>query len=160
MITIRPIEDKDINFLWDMLYEMVYIPENKPSKEELLNIPGIKKYLEGWGKKGDNGFIAIDSHNNPIGTAWYRLFQEKDKGYGFVDDETPELSIALTKDYTGKGIGTMLLKELINNAKSQEFKAISLSVDPGNSALKLYERFGFKKCGTEGTSWTMILNLN
>ncbi|WP_055665398.1 GNAT family N-acetyltransferase [Desnuesiella massiliensis] len=160
MITIRPIEDKDIHFLWDMLYEMVHIPENKPSKEELLNIPDIKKYLEGWGRKGDNGFIAIDFQNNPLGTAWYRLFQEEDKGYGFVDDETPELSIAIVKSYIGKGIGTMLLKELINNAKSQEFKAISLSVDPGNSALKLYERLGFKKCGAEGTSWTMILNLN
>lgn len=160
MITIRPIEDKDINFLWDMLYEMVHIPENKPSKEELLNIPGIKKYLEGWGRKGDNGFIAIDSQNNPLGTAWYRLFQEEDKSYGFVSSETPELSIAIIGDYTGKGIGTMLLKELINKAKIQGFKALSLSVDQNNSALKLYERLGFKKCWIDGTSWTMVLNLN
>ncbi|MDB5056073.1 MAG: putative acetyltransferase [Bacilli bacterium] len=73
MITILPIEKKDMSFLWEMLYEMIYIPEDKPSKEELVNRPENKKYFDGWGRNGDKGLIAFNIEGKPIGTVWYRL---------------------------------------------------------------------------------------
>ena len=66
MIQIRTIEETDLDFLWDMLYEMVFIPENKPPKEEILSIPDIRKCLEGWGRKGDQGLS---------GTSWTMLLR-------------------------------------------------------------------------------------
>ena len=160
MISIRPIEEKDLPFMWNMLYEMVFISENKPPKEELFKVPEIRRCLEGWGRKGDTGFIAMSSQQEPIGVVWYRLCDESNKGYGFVDCETPELDIAILKEYVGKGVGTSLFKSIIKQAKTDGFKALSLSVDPNNHpALGLYEKFGFKKCGTSGTSWTMKLSL-
>ena len=56
----------------------------------------------------------------------------------------------------GKGIGTILLKEMIRKAKNSGFISLSLSVDPKNLALRLYERQGFVKVGINGTSWDMM----
>lgn len=156
-INIRPIGEKDKPFLWDMLYEMVHIPNDKPPKELLLAMPGIRQCLEGWGRTGDEGFVAESAPAGPIGAAWYRLSDAGQPGYGFVDERTPELSIAVLPEHAGRGIGTRLLRTLIERAETQGYPGLSLSVDPRNVALRLYERFGFRRCGTSGTSVTMLL---
>ena len=60
-----------------------------------MNSPPLRKYSANWGRRGDRALLAIDEHNHPVGAAWYRLFTENEQGYGFVDEETPELGIAL-----------------------------------------------------------------
>ncbi|ADU29202.1 GCN5-related N-acetyltransferase [Evansella cellulosilytica DSM 2522] len=163
MIHIRSIDQNGeyVEFLTDMMYESIHMPENKPAKEVLLNMPHIKKYSEGWGRKGDKAIIAINENNLPVGAAWYRLFTEDNKGYGYVDDKTPELGIALTKDARGKGIGTLLVKRLMEEAFSDGYTTLSLSVDPTNKeAVQLYKKLGFKQCCTSGTSWTMVCNIS
>ncbi|WP_233252991.1 MULTISPECIES: hypothetical protein [unclassified Geobacillus] len=65
MLHIRNLEENDFEFLLDMMYEAIYIPKNKPPKEELLNSPHIKKYHEGWGRKGDRALIAFRD-NQPL----------------------------------------------------------------------------------------------
>lgn len=106
MIHIRSFErsDNNLEFLTDMMYKAIHIAENKPPKEELLNLPHIKKYSEGWGRQGDRALIAFNEDNLPVGATWYRLFSENQKGYGYVDDKTPELGIALTNKARSKGI--------------------------------------------------------
>ena len=100
------------------------------------------------------------SDNKPIGAVWYRLFDETDKGYGFVDSETPELGIAILPDFRQQGIGAILMKEIIQQARFDGYKSLSLSVDPDNHlAVRLYEKLGFEYCGMSGTSLTMKLTL-
>ena len=162
IIKIRPIQESDKHFLWDMLFEMVYFPEGveKPNKEEFLKQPNISKYLDGFGiKNSDSGFIAENDRNQLIAAAWFRLFDNSNKGYGYISDDIPELSIAVLKEYRGKGIGSKLLKALIEKAKSDGYPAISLSVDLENTACSLYVSAGFKKVGVSGTSWTMKLDI-
>lgn len=162
MINIRLIQEKDDQFLWDMLFEMIYFPERivKPNKEKILREPNISKYLDGFGlKKTDSGFVAENEENELIAAGWLRLFDSNCKGYGYIDAATPELSIAVLKEYRGKGIGNRILKALIEKAKIDGYSSISLSVDPENTALRLYERAGFNKVGVSGTSWTMKLDL-
>lgn len=94
---IRPIEQANISFILDSLYHFISVTEGKkqPSKE-ILNNPEIAKYGEDWGHVGGEGFIAALAENQqPIGAAWYRLFQKSNPGYGYVDETTPELSIAI-----------------------------------------------------------------
>ena len=102
--------------------------------------------------------IALDD-GNPVGAAWYRLFKQEEPGYGFVDEQTPELSIAVVPSRRGKGYGEELLQALLQEAKANGFTQISLSVEPANPALRLYERFGFEKVGESGGSWTMLARL-
>lgn len=162
MIKIRPLEIKDIDFLWDMLYEAIYVeePEKKGLREELLAIEGIAKYVKSFGEDiNDKGFIAEDEFGKPIGAVWYRRFDFENKGYGFVAEDIPELSIAINSDGRGKGVGSKLMEALITEAKKQGFHALSLSVDPTNAAAKLYKKLGFVEVGMEGTSAVMKLDL-
>ncbi|MCT2195467.1 cupredoxin domain-containing protein [Paenibacillus sp. p3-SID1389] len=59
MITIRPLQPHEFDFFTDMHYESIHIPQGKPPKDELLNAPHLKKYHEGWGRKGDRAFVAV-----------------------------------------------------------------------------------------------------
>lgn len=157
MLIIRNIEKNELEFMKDMLYESIYIPENVKNKVELLNSPSIKKYYKDWGRKGDTALIAIDNNNQAVGAVWYRLFDESNKGYGFVDNRTPELGIAVTKKARGLGIGTLLMKQIIKQALGDGYKSLSLSVDPENTrAVYIYRQLGFIDYNVSGTSITMI----
>jgi ribosomal protein S18 acetylase RimI-like enzyme len=159
MVIVRPLEQQEYDFFMDMHYESIYILERKPPKHELLSAPNIKKYSDGWGKKGDWASVAL-SDNKPIGAVWYRLFDETNKGYGFVDSETPELGIAVLPDFRQQGVGAILMKEIIQQAGIDGYKSLSLSVDPDNHlAVWLYEKLGFGYYDISGTSWTMKLTI-
>lgn len=158
---IRTETEQDIDFLWEMLYQAIFIAEGEvqPSRE-ILNQPEILKYLCNWGRQGDIALVAIDSSEKPVGAIWTRLFDETNKTYGFIDKNTPVLSMAVLPEYRDQGIGTLLLNEMIRKAKNSGFISLSLSVDPKNPALHLYERHGFVKVGINGTSWDMVTTLD
>lgn len=157
MVTIKNVEKSELDFLTDMLYESIHILENKPKKEDLINSSPIKKYHESWGRKGDTAFIAVNTNLQPVGAVWYRLFNESNKGYGYVDNHTPELGIALTPEVRGKGIGTLLMKAIIQQAINDGYKSISLSVDLENrQAVHIYKKLGFEDYELLGTSMTMV----
>ena len=100
-----------------------------------------------------------------IGVAWMRLLTYENKGAGYIDDDTPELSIGLLEDFRNQGIGKMLMSELINWAQGK-VQGICLSVrDYNKPAISLYHSLGFEIYGIPfnnrvGTkSFKMILKL-
>jgi GNAT superfamily N-acetyltransferase len=95
----------------------------------------------------------------PVGAAWYRLFRADEPGYGFVDEATPELAIAVVPSKRGLGIGDELLKALSRKAQSGGYERLSLSVEPGNPARQLYERHGFEVVDEGDDAWTMVAEL-
>jgi ribosomal protein S18 acetylase RimI-like enzyme len=103
--------------------------------------------------------VIAELEGQPVGAAWFRLFTAAEPGHGFVDEETPELGIAVEPLYRRKGIGETLLRALISEARQHGYKALSLSVAPHNRSRMMYERTGFEKVGEEGESWTMRLRL-
>jgi ribosomal protein S18 acetylase RimI-like enzyme len=120
-----------------------------------LSTPELGRYVRGWGRPDDVGLLAVDAETGqPVGAAWLRLMTREEAGYGYVDDETPELSIAVLPRYRGKGAGTLLLTRLLGDAERM-YKAISLSVSGDNPAVRLYERLGFEAVSSSGTSLTM-----
>ena len=122
--------------------------------EELIAVPELARYVAGWPRDGDVGFVVEDGRR-PLGAAWWRSFTEADAGYGFIDEATPELSIAVIPAARRQGVGTMLLGALLDEARRRATPAISLSVEPDNPAVVLYERFGFRPAGGTGGSLTM-----
>ena len=105
MFTIRPALPADEPFLWAMLYEAIYVPEGRPTPDRaIVQEPSLAHYVAGWGQQpGDAGLLAIDPQSGqPVGAAWLRFFTEQDPGWGFVDADTPEVSMALLPVYRGQ----------------------------------------------------------
>lgn len=159
--TIRPVTEGDVPFLRDMLYESLYVPEGEePFGRHVIKEPHISKYVDDWGREGDLGFIAVNTEGQSIGSITIRYFDEDHKGFGYVNHDIPELGMALLAAYRGQGIGTALFQRLFDESREIGIKQISLSVAPDNlAAVKLYQRFGFKEVGIEGTSITMVADL-
>lgn len=127
------------------------------SIREVMDQPELAHYVAGWPQPCDCGVIAEDQH--PVGAAWLRLFPADDPGYGFVDAETPEVSIGVMLPCRGQGIGSRLLSAVIARARDDGVASLSLSVEADNYARRLYERVGFTTVGTVGGSLTMLLRL-
>ena len=147
---------QDVRFLRDMLHHAYYWKERAPEDTG----PGpVALYVKAWGRPGDTAVIAIDG-GFPAGAAWYRLFPRDRPGYGFVDERTPELAIAVVPNARGKGVGSALLGALLDRARVEGYDRISLSVDRNNAgAIELYERHGFERVGAEDDSVTMLAHL-
>jgi ribosomal protein S18 acetylase RimI-like enzyme len=157
-VEIRPLIEADQPFLWEMLYQALYVPPGDPPlPRDVVREPALRHYVEGWGRPGDLGFVAL-AGGEPVGAAWLRLLAGDDQGFGHVDDATPELSIALLPCHRGQGIGSALLARLLDAARSH-YDAISLSVSTGNPAKGLYEKLGFETVQEEGGSLTMVKSL-
>jgi ribosomal protein S18 acetylase RimI-like enzyme len=156
----RTISPSDEPSLWDVLYEAIYTPPGEPPPpRSVVYEPEMAHYVAGWGQRGDLGVIAIDSHTRrPAGAAWVRLLQGDNRGYGYVDNATPELTIAVLPAYRGKGVGTQLLTELLRMAATQ-YRAVSLSVWKENPARRLYERLGFVVVQEDDNTLTMRCQL-
>lgn len=156
---VKPCKKQDTPFLWEMLYQSIYVADgDQPLSKDVLKHPSIEKYLKNWGEeKGDYALMAVRTDGTPIGAIWIRKFKKDDAGYGFVDEETPELGMAICLPYRGKGIGRKLLSKMSSHARSFGYQALSLSVSADNfPAIHLYETSGFKKVSEDdGGSWIM-----
>jgi ribosomal protein S18 acetylase RimI-like enzyme len=155
MIEIRPLTLADEPFLWEMLYQALYVPEGHPPfPREIVQNPEISRYVQGWGKVDDLGFVALDE-GKPVGAVWLRLLTGDHRGFGYVDETTPELSIAILPEYRGQGIGSKLIVHLLEKTQSY-YGAICLSVSADNPAKRLYQRLGFEVTGKNGSSLTLV----
>ena len=142
---------QDGRFLRDMLRHAYYWRERVPGSL-------TSRYVRGWGRAGDTAVIALEN-GFPVGAAWYRLFRPDEPGYGYVDEQTPELAIAVVPSKRGHGIGDELLKALLQKARDGGYEKLSLSVEPGNPARKLYERHGFEVVDEGAEAWKMVAHL-
>jgi ribosomal protein S18 acetylase RimI-like enzyme len=154
-IKIRPIHLDDLPFMREMLYQSIFA--DPPPPRGILDEPAFSHYVEGWGRAHDFGFVAMDAESsNRVGSVWIRLLTHDDPGWGYLDDNTPEVStLAVMPERRGQGIGTALMQTLLDYADVR-YTQVSLSCDPRNPAMRLYERLGFVFIGINGTSHTMV----
>ena len=146
---------QDVRFLRDMLHHAYYWKERAPDVG-----PGpVQLYVKAWGRPGDTAMIAL-LDGFPVGAAWFRLFRETAPGYGFVDEQTPELAVAVVPNARGKGVGSALLAALLERARVDGHEALSLSVDRHNEgAIALYEQAGFRRLAETPDSFTLRVAL-
>jgi ribosomal protein S18 acetylase RimI-like enzyme len=143
---------QDVPFMRDMLRHAYYA---RWGDDEAVP---LSRYVDAWGRRGDTALIAIEDYQ-PVAAAWFRLFRAAEPGYGFVDEQTPELTIAVVPSRRGHGLGAELLEALLAEARRQGYERMSLSVEPDNPALRLYEQHGFRKTDEHGGAWVMLADL-
>ncbi|MFT7585198.1 MAG: ribosomal protein S18 acetylase RimI-like enzyme [Cellvibrionaceae bacterium] len=160
-------EPSDEPFLWEMLCEAAHMEGEDDQIKIAQQTPGLAQYVAGWGQKDDVGYIAVDPNTHAMmGAAWFRLFDHQNRGYGYVNDNIPELAIGTVSLYRGQGVGSTLIKALIDHATGV-YAGLSLSVRDSNPAVHLYERVGFQEVSSSrtvnrvgGQSFTMALNFS
>jgi GNAT superfamily N-acetyltransferase len=158
-VTLRPATVTDDIFLWEMLYHAIYTPPGGPPlAAQILQRVELSRYVDGWMKPGDIGVIA-ELSGIPVGAAWLRLMEGENRGYGYIEDGIPELTIALLSDYQGMGIGTQLLTHLLGMAAGH-YPAVSLSVSADNPARSLYQRHVFVMVCDDAGSLTMLFRFD
>ncbi len=160
MITIRKIKAEETNILEDMLYEAIYQAEGIPSvPKDIIKNPEINVYIRNFGEKKDDHCFVAETDGKIVGAVWVRILADEIKGFGNIDNQTPEFAISLFKEYRNKGYGTMLMKEMIRHLKDKGYKQTSLSVNKDNYAILMYQNLGFSIIKENKDDFLMLLDL-
>jgi GNAT superfamily N-acetyltransferase len=146
---LRPADQQDMRFLRDMVRHAYHWRMGDP------DLP-VFRYVKNWGRPGDAGVIA-SAGPNAYGAAWYRLFPADAPGFAFVDEQTPEVTIAVVPSHRGKGTGGELLDALLERARADGFSQLSLSAELGQTGF--YEKYGFRELRREDGTVTMVASL-
>jgi ribosomal protein S18 acetylase RimI-like enzyme len=129
-----------------MLYQALHTSEAPPPRG-ILKRPEFARYVEGWGRARDAGFVARDTKNNELlGAVWTRFFSRE-------PGTIPELAFAVKPGHRRRGIGAALLTQLVKANPEQSM--MSIRAPKNNPAVHLYERFGFKVVLEKADSVTM-----
>ena len=160
-VIIRNIVSEESGILEDLLYEAVYLPDGmEPFPRDIIKIPEINAYIDGFGSEKDDHCLVAELNGKIIGAVWVRILSDEIKGYGYVDDETPEFAISLFKEYRNRGIGTLLMREMTEHLKERGYAQTSLSVQKENYAAEMYLKLGFEIIGENTEDYLMLLKLN
>ena len=147
---LRPADRHDARFLRDMLRHAYHWRMSEDAERP------VYRYVRNWGRPGDAGVVAMEGAHS-YGAAWYRLFTADEPGFGFVDERTPELTIAVVPSRRGKGAGKELLDALLARARADGYDAVSLSTAPAQ--VGWYEQFGFEQRAETPHAVTMVKHL-
>jgi ribosomal protein S18 acetylase RimI-like enzyme len=163
-VIIRPLTGDDLPFLRRMLDAAAFWRRGLAWR---LGKPGLRLlfrnylalYHADWGREGDLALVA-EIDGEPVGAVWYRLFTEASHGDGYIDDDTPELVIAVVDGHRGRGIGRALLEAIAEAARERGLGRIGLSVDHDNPAKRLYAAVGYRELEPGTKDDRMVLDVS
>lgn len=90
-----------------------------------------------------NGPVYYATHDDRV-VGWCDVFPEENPR----QSHRGGLGMGLLSDFRGKGIGSKLLKEVLDHAKKSGLEKVELQVYTSNEpAIALYKKFGFEQEG-------------
>ncbi|MGE5343166.1 MAG: GNAT family N-acetyltransferase [Candidatus Omnitrophota bacterium] len=152
-VRFRPIKEtvEDLEFLYSVYAstraeEMSMTGWSEQEIDQFLRMQfGLQhtQYMKNYQNGGTFDIILVD--NVPAG----RLYVYR------KPDDIRIVDIALLPQFQRKGIGSMLMKDLITEADSKNL-SLSLHVEQNNPALGLYENLGFQTKDLIGVYFFMV----
>ena len=154
---IRHMTPEEFPMLEDFLYEAIFVPEGfggEIPRPLIYDDPKCRAAFEDFGTLPDDRAVVAVVGDKVVGACWVRTTGE----YGHIDDETPSFSISLFAPYRGRGIGSAMMRQLLDELRETGYPRASLSVQKENPAARLYERLGFRIVGDgfDETEWLMV----
>ena len=152
---IREIRENEYYVLSEFLYEAIFIPVGmeKPPKA-IIEQPELQVYIADFGKSDDWCLVA-EVKEKIVGAVWVRIMND----YGHIDDETPSFAISLYEEYRNMGIGTALMRDMLEFLKNKGYKRTSLSVQKANYAARMYQKVGFEVIDENEEEYIMVCRL-
>lgn len=153
---IREIRETEYPLLVDFLYEAIFVPEGvEPPPRSIVNAPELQVYVSGFGTQEHDVALVAEMDQKVVGAVWVRIMND----YGHVDDRTPSFAISLYKEYRGRGIGTEMMKRMLEVLRSRGYEQASLAVQKANYAVKMYRRVGFEIVDENEQEYIMVNHL-
>ena len=138
---IREMRSEEIPLLDDFLYEAIFIPEGVPAPpRSIIENEDLQVYVRDFGKKADDRCLVAEVGGRIVGAVWTRIMND----YGHIADGIPSLAISLYKDYRNQGIGTELLRKMLQLLRRDGYPQVSLSVQKAKYAFRMYQKAGFE----------------
>ena len=154
---IREIHPEEIPLLNDFLYEAIFIPEGMPAPpRSIIENEDLQVYVRDFGMKADDRCLVAEVDGKVVGAVWTRVMDD----YGHIADGIPSLAISLYKDYRGRGIGTELLREMLQLLQRDGYPQVSLSVQKANYAFQMYQKARFEVMIETEEEYLMLCELN
>ena len=155
-MTIRQIKKNQIILLTDFIYEAIFQRDSENlAPRTIIQEPGVWAYIDGFNTKKDDHCLVAEVDGKIVGAVWVRCID----GYGKVDSKTPEFAISLYPQYRGKGIGTALMRAMLDYLKKSGYTKTSLAVQKDNYAVKMYKNVGFETIGENEEGFIMVCKL-
>lgn len=150
---IRSIKCTEYGYLDDFLYEAIFIPEGVDAPpREIINIPELQVYVRDFGKREGDICFVVETEEKIVGAVWVRIMED----YGHVEDGVPSFAISLYKQYRGRGIGTAMMKRMLEELKARGYEKTSLAVQKANYAVKMYKNVGFEIVDENEEEYIMV----
>ena len=154
---IRHIKKNEIMLLTDFLYEAIFQRDmNNLAPRTIIQEPSLWIYIDKFGSKKDDHCLVAEVDGKIVGAVWVRCIH----AFGHIDDAVPEFAIAIYPQFRGKGIGSKLMKNMLEYLKSKGYSKTSLAVQKDNYAVKMYQSVGFEISRETEQEYIMICNLN
>ena len=146
---------REYSLLENFLYEAIFQKdETNLLPKTIINNPALQVYIKDFGKMKDDYCLCAEVNKKIVGAVWVRNIT----GYGNIDNETPEFAISLYKDYRGQGIGTEMMKCMLELLRSKGYRKASLAVQKDNYAIRMYKQVGFKIIDENEEEYIMEFN--
>ncbi len=140
MTYIRNIRPQEIPVLDNFLYEAIFISQGVvPPPRSIIEQEDLQVYVRGFGELPHDHCLVAECDGKIVGAVWVRMMND----YGHLDDQTPSLAISLYPTYRGQGVGTQLLRQMMDLLRQEGYAHVSLSVQKENYALRMYQKEGF-----------------
>ncbi|MBQ6982696.1 MAG: GNAT family N-acetyltransferase [Synergistaceae bacterium] len=153
---IREIRPDEFHVLDDFLYNAIFVPDGEiPPYRSVIEKPELRVYTENFGSNESDKCLVAELNGEIVGAVWVRIMND----YGHVYDDAPSFAISVKKNYRKQGIGTALMKEMIESLKRSGYKRASLSVQKANYAVKMYINLGFEIFSENDDDNIMLINL-
>lgn len=154
---IREMKKSEYYLLSEFLYEAIFQPdETNLAPKSITEKPELQVYIKNFGEKKHDCCLCAEVGEKVVGAVWVRNI----KGYGNIDDTTPEFAISLFNEYRGFGIGTDMMVKMLERLKKSGYSKASLAVQKANYALKMYLKVGFKIIDENDKEYIMVYNFN
>lgn len=74
----------------------------------------------------------------------------------YIDEAIPEFAMSVYPEYRARGIGTALMRKMLEHLKSEGYTRASLAVQKDNYAVKMYKQQGFEIADENEKEYIMI----
>jgi ribosomal protein S18 acetylase RimI-like enzyme len=149
VVSLRPATEADYDFM-RRLYastreeEMAHFPFDEAERRAFLDQQFAAQFAHYDTHYPTCERRIIERNGTPIGRLWIDEWR----------DQIRLVDIALMPDSRGLGIGSMLLRQVMDRG-AVAGKPVTIHVEGFNPALRLYQRLGFEQVDTNGVYFLM-----